>query len=251
LSSSGSRPASAVATAMLCSGAVAAQFVGGKAVRDALYLARLDVTTLPIMVIATSAVSIVLAGISARILARVAPSRFVPMLFMASTALLLVEWLLTSRAPTVAVILVYLQISGLGPMLGSGFWLIASERFDPRTAKLRFGQIQGAGTLGGLFGGLLAERVGAAFGITAMLPVLAALNAGLAWKVRQLQSSPERRHTVEPGPDLAPAAPQSGLRVLAEAPYLRNLAALVLLGTVSATLVDYLFKVEAVRSFGR
>ena len=36
-------------TAMLCSGAVAGQFVGGKAVRDALYLANLDVTTLPAM----------------------------------------------------------------------------------------------------------------------------------------------------------------------------------------------------------
>ena len=47
-------------------------------------------------------------------------------------------------------VLVYLQISGLGPMLGSGFWLIASERFDPRTAKQRFGQIAGVGTLGGL-----------------------------------------------------------------------------------------------------
>ena len=68
--------------------------------------------------------------------------------------------------------LVYLQISGLGPMLGSGFWLIASERFDPRTAKRRFGQIAGAGTLGGLLGGLLAERVAAVLGVAAMLPVL-------------------------------------------------------------------------------
>ena len=46
-------------------------------------------------------------------------------------------------------------------MLGSGFWLMASERFDPRTAKRHFGQIAGAGTLGGLVGGLLSERVAA------------------------------------------------------------------------------------------
>ena len=39
-------------------------------------------------------------------------------------------------------------------MLGSGFWLIASERFDPHTAKKVFGQIAGAGTLGGMLGGL-------------------------------------------------------------------------------------------------
>ena len=44
-------------------------------------------------------------------------------------------------APDVAAVVVYLQISGVGPMLGSGFWLIATERFDPHTAKRRFGQI--------------------------------------------------------------------------------------------------------------
>jgi hypothetical protein len=48
-----------------------------------------------------------------------------------------------------------------------------------------------------------------------------------------------------------PDAPLSGLRVLAEAPYLRNLAALVLLSTTSATLVDYVFKAGAVGNFGR
>jgi len=53
------------------------------------------------------------------------------------------------------------RFPAIGPMLGSGFWLVASERFDPRSAKKRFGQIAGVGTLGGLMGGLLAERVAA------------------------------------------------------------------------------------------
>ena len=39
--------------------------------------------------------------------------------------------------------------------------------------------------------------------------------------------------------------------MLRDAPYLRNLAALVLLGTAGATLVDYVFKVQAVAAFGR
>ena len=45
--------------------------------------------------------------------------------------------------------------------------------------------------------------------------------------------------------------PRSGLRVLAEQRYLRNLAALVLLGTAGAALIDYVFKVQAVASFGQ
>ncbi len=36
---------------MVCAGAVSAQFIAGKATRDALYLAQLDVTSLPAMVI--------------------------------------------------------------------------------------------------------------------------------------------------------------------------------------------------------
>ena len=90
--------------------------------------------------------------------------------------LLLVEWMLMSPAPEAAAVLVYLHIAGLGPVLGSGFWLIASERFDPRTAKRSYSRIAGAGTLGGLTGGLLAERLGVSFGVAAVLPFLSVLN---------------------------------------------------------------------------
>ena len=67
--------------------------------------------------------------------------------------------------PKTIACLVYLQVSGVGPILGSGFWLIASERFNPRSAKQSFGGITAAGTLGGLAGGLLAERVAAVLGM--------------------------------------------------------------------------------------
>src|SRR4029450_10727663 len=119
----------------------------------------------------------------------------------------------TFRAPVIAVVAVYLQISGFGPMLGSGFWLIASERFDPRTAKQRFGQIAGVGTLGGLLGGLLAERIAATVGVEAMLPVLAVLNFLCAWHIRRLAtgSASVKLPTVEVSTDLeaqaAPSAP--------------------------------------------
>ena len=47
-----------------------------------------------------------------------------------------------------------------------------------------------------------------------------------------------------------PDSPQSGLRALSQATYLRNLATLVFLGTVAAALADYVFKVRAVAAFG-
>src|SRR5688500_10833203 len=166
------RAGSTAALAMMCAATVTAQFVAGKAARDALYLANLPVTSLPVMVIATSVCSIFFAIGSAKLLRRVSPAAFVPAAFAACAVLFLVEWLFVDAAPTLIARLVYLQVSGAGPILGSGFWLIASERFDPRTAKRRFGSITAAGTLGGLVGGLLAERVAAVVGPPAMLPVL-------------------------------------------------------------------------------
>jgi AAA family ATP:ADP antiporter len=199
-------------------------------------------------------VSLVLVLISAKALKKIPPSTFVPLLFILSAVLQLIEWQVTLRAPALGARIVYLQISGLGPLLGSGFWLIATERFDPHTAKKRFGQILGMGTLGGLLGGLLAERVAAVFDVTAMLPVLAALNFLGAWLIRQLAGPVEpssSRRAMEMAPEFAPDPASSGLRAMSHAPYLRNLAALVLLGTTSVTFVDYVFKAQAVEVFGR
>ena len=115
-------------TAMICAGAVTAQFVGGKATRDALFLGSLSITALPTIVIATSLCSILFVALNATAARKVVPATLIPAYFAASGLLFLAEWLLTFRAPAVAAVIVYLHISGAGPVLGSGFWLIASER---------------------------------------------------------------------------------------------------------------------------
>jgi ATP:ADP antiporter, AAA family len=239
---------------MVCSGAVSAQFIAGKATRDALYLANLDVTTLPAMVIATAAFSILLVMASSRGLRTVSPATFVPVAFAVSAALLLGSWALTYLAPKLAAQLVYLQISGLGPMLGSSFWLIATERFDPHTARHHFSRIAAVGTLSGLAAALLAERVAALYGVELMLPILAGLNLLGAIQTRRLAvitDANDHAAAIHAAPELVAASPRSGLHVLASTPYLRNLAALVLLGTVAATFADYIFKVRAVETLGR
>jgi hypothetical protein len=264
-----SRPnsGSAVLTAMICAGAVSAQFIAGKATRDALYLSALSITTLPLMVIATAAVSLVLVVLSSKTLRRASPARVVPLAFLINALLLLVEWAFADKAPAWTARAVYLQVSGLGPMLGSGFWLIATDLFDPHTARRNFGQIAGVGTLSGLAGALIAERVAAMYGVHAMLPVLAVFSLVCAWQIYRLSGSmtPQgdaRRDApdlaslqggadrLESPTDLMASSPQIGLRTLSHISYLRNLALLVLLGTIAAALIDYVFKVRAVATFG-
>jgi hypothetical protein len=261
------QPTTAVTTAMVCAAAVGAQFVAGKAARDALFLANLDITALPAMVVATAAFSILLIALSSRAMRHVAPGTLVPAAFAVSAALLLVDWALASRAPRLTALALYLQVSGLGPMLGSGFWLIVTEHFDPHTARRTFGRIGAAGTVSGLVGALLAYRI-PTFGVTVMFPVLAVLNLICAWQTRALARAthawsgykpPEvaADHAMQAGSmldataHLAATSPGSGIRVLTSQPYLRNLAAFVLLSTMGATLIDYVFKAQVVANVGR
>jgi hypothetical protein len=231
-----------------------AQFVAARAARDAIYLARLDVTTLPEMLIATAAVSLALVALSSLTLRRLSPTTFVPLAFVISAVLFVVEYLIAPRAPTLVARLVYLHVSGLGPLLASGFWLIATDRFDPRTARDHFGRIAGVGTLGGLLGALIAERLAVSLDVMAILLVLAALNAVCGWQVRRLAAPLDggtSLRAIDAAPELAVTPARLGLAALAATPYLRHLAALVFLGTMAAALVDYAFKAQAVASFGR
>lgn len=233
----------ATIVAMAGAATIGAQFVAGRAARDALFLAHFDPTALPPMIIGTSLFAVVLVVISAKTFATIAPDAYVPAAFAVNAMILLGVWRLGTTVPRVAAPLLYLLVSGVGPLLSSGFWLMASERFDPRTAKKRFGQIGAAGTVGGLVAGLAAARVSSVTGVEAIIPLLAALNLIGAWQTR----SWGRRSTESPRPDSAPAAlpSRSGLRVLADTHYLRHLAIVMLLATVAAGFVDYVFKVQA------
>jgi ATP:ADP antiporter, AAA family len=238
-------------TAMLCSGAVTAQFVGGKAVRDALFLASLDFTHLPAAVVATAVLSLILVALNARAARRISPATLVPVSFAVSGLLFFVEWLLTFQSPKVAAVITYLHISGAGPLLGSGFWLISSERFDPHTAKRMFGQIAAAGTIGGLLSAALAERMAGWLGIAAMLPVMGLLHFASAWLVRELAIQSGQLSRAADERLREETASLSGWHLVARTPYLRQLGILVLLGTAGAALLDYVFKAEAVNTFGR
>jgi ATP:ADP antiporter, AAA family len=240
---------SPLVAAMLASAAVGGQYVAGKAAGDALFLANFETSSLPLMISVTAVFSIVLVIASSKALRHVSPTSWVPAAFGGTAILILADWALVASAPKLAARSLYLVVFGLGPMLGSGFWLIASERFDPHTAKKVFGQITGAGTLGGLLGGLSAARAATIGDVGAMLPLLAGLHLASAWLTRRLAQSSDKPRRADEGRATASAA-RSGLRVLAEARHLRNLAALVLFGTIAATFVDQAFKTHVKLAFG-
>jgi hypothetical protein len=225
-----------------------AQQVGGKATRDALFLSNYAVTSLPIMVLGAALVSVVFALLSTLILVRRGPGTTVPVGFLISAGLHLGEWGIAAGNPGIAAVLVYLHTAVMGAVLISWFWSLVTESFDPHTARRRMDRIAGGAALGGLLGGLLAERVGASFAVTTMLPVLSLMHVVCAGAVLPLRSRSRRLHA-RASSAREVADPRYGLRVFKQMPYLRHLAWLVALGTISAGLIDYVFKAEAVSEF--
>ena len=246
------RPSSPL-IAMLCAAAVSGQFIAGKATRDALFLTYLDVTLLPIVVMATSAFSIVLVAIGSKMLVRLTPVVFVP---LALPRTLCFFWQSGFYAGCARRSRLGRVSADFGARPHARVGVLADRQrairspYSPPAVRAH----HGLSTLGGLVGALVAERVAALYGIAAMLPLLAVVNMVCAWQVRQLAMSGHR----------LPHARRTGWRTGAH----RRVAGV---GTsragthgvssqsrrhrhawyAAATLADYVFKVQAVGILGR
>jgi hypothetical protein len=228
--------------AIVSAGGMIAFQVAGKATRDALFLSTFPVTALPIILIASAAFSILAVFAVSRAMTVTGPGRVIPIAFGISSILLVSEWAAFTLAPRAVAIVLYLHMAAFGAILVSGFWSMIAELFDPRTAKAKIGRIAAGGTLGGLIGGVIAERTGALSSVSSMLPVLAVFHLLCAVLNRRLRTT--KTVVREPAP-----AMKSGLQVLREVPYVKQLAVLVLLGTVAETLLDYVLKTQASAAF--
>jgi ATP:ADP antiporter, AAA family len=218
--------------------------LGAKSTKDALFLSTFGVAALPLMVMSAAVLSMVLTISLAQVMGRIRPGVLIPRLFLLSGVLSLAEWLLSAHARSAAAILVYLHFTGLGALLVSGFWAMVNERFDPRTARRAIGQITAGGSLGGLLGGILPERVGAVLPLTAMLPILAGLNLLAAALVLEAERGTPLTHPTEDQPMGAEPARSAG-RILRGSPYLIGLALLVAFTSTAEGLLDYVFKSRA------
>jgi ATP:ADP antiporter, AAA family len=233
---------SASLQAILVSGLMMAWQLAAKTTRDSLFLAVYPATALPPAVGAAAVCSILVALLSAKLVHRFGPYRLIPSVFLVGAALHVTEWTLLTTFPQAVAAFIYIHIMALGPVMLSGFWALASERFDPREARRRFGQITAAGTLGSLAGGVMAERVAALSTSADLLILLAVLQVAgslALFRFAPVQSV-EKKHEVPSIPEL-----------LAGAPYLVGLAAFVMLISMSAAGLDFLFRSSALVQFGK
>lgn len=232
---------------MVSAGLLIGSQVASKAARDGLFLSRFPVTDLPKIVAIAAVLSILFGLLFSRLLTRYSPARVVPFAVLLSSLLHVAEYFALDLDRGAVVTIVYLHIVGFGAILLSGFWSVANEAFDPREAKIRFGRIAGAGTGGGILGGILAERTVYLINTESLLLLLAGLQL-LAFPLLMIMRGQSQATTGSPVKDPGFGAARAAF---ARAPFLISLAILVLLGTTSAALLDYLFKSGASQTFAK
>ena len=242
----GASPPLAVTAAMLAAGALIAQQVVGKATRDALFLSAFHVSSLPLMMIASALASSLAVLAFSTAMARRSPARVVPITLAAGTVLLIGEWGLSLVEPRLAAIAVYLHMAAFGATVVSGFWSLVNERFDPYLARRVMGRIGLGASLGGVAGGLLAWSSAGLLPVSSMLALMAAFNVVCLVALGRFGGGAPAPAAPEP-PDAT--GPLSGLRLLREVPYLRDLAIFVALGAATEAILDYILNARAAATF--
>jgi len=220
---------------------VIAAFVAGKAARDAILLANFPVDNLPLFIGASAVMSLPVIVVAGRLFVRYGPHRLVPLLNVYSATLLGGEWLLLQQHPRIAAVIVFLHLGSLGAVLVSGFWSIVNERFDIQSAKRYAGRIGLGATLGGVIGGVIAERTAVHLAPDMILIVLAGIQLLCAAALSALGRGALLRRGSEDE-----VARLSVVRVIGRNALLRNLGIVIVLCAVSAAALDFVFKVELV-----
>jgi AAA family ATP:ADP antiporter len=230
----------ATATAAL----VIAQHVAASAARDAFFLANHPASALPGAVVISSMLSVAFLPVLARMMARFGPAIVSPLAATMSALLLIAEWVLSGQRPELAALAVFVHTTVIGSALVSGFWSLFSERFDPHTARQLMGRVAGGAALGGIGGGLLVERAGAAgIELPNLLPMVAIVQLLAAIGSRSLAG--RRSRTTQ----AAPTKPAESYSDLLASPYLRTIALLVILTAFVSTLTSFVLKAEAARAY--
>src|SRR3954464_6855819 len=137
---------------------VIASFVCAKAARDAILLSHYSIKSLPLFTGIAAVLSFPMILIAGRMMTRFGPAWLVPGANLRSAAFAIAEWMLLGDYPRVIAVCVFIHLSTASAVLVSGFWSIVNERFDVQTAKKHIGRIGMGATLGGIFGGVVAER---------------------------------------------------------------------------------------------
>jgi ATP/ADP translocase len=219
---------------------VVAAFMAAKAARDALLLTQFTVESLPLFMGLSAALSLPAIVLFGKKMSRHGPQRLVPAVNALSAAACLVEWFLITWSPHKISAIVFFHLNIAGAVLVSGFWSIVNERYDVVTAKRHIGRIGMGATIGGILGGLIAERTAAYFAAHTILLVLAIMQGTCAVLLAILGHKVRIKETPQV------ESSWSALAGVVRSHLLRKAGLVVVITAIGAGALDYVFKSDIV-----
>jgi ATP/ADP translocase len=217
-----------------------------KIVRDSLFLSRFPITQLPYVYLLAALIAAVVIAAYSRYASKLAFSRVIVVSLAVVVSNVIIFWLLVTFYNSAWVLYAYYMWSAIvGLILVAQFWTLANEMFTPRDGKRLFGIITAGGTLGGMWGGIMANwAVSFLFATNHLLWFIAALLAG-AYGVAHLALGKHEAPTA--GRDVSTAEIASGdmrgiLGTVLGSRYLQTIGAVIFVSVVVSTLIDYQFK---------
>ena len=223
---------------------VIGSFTVGKAVRDALFIDEFGAMLLPYADIAIAA----LVGLWVSVYLRVARRVNVRVLLMGSLVFFslncLVFWYLThvSDASWLTPVL-YIWVGMFGVVAPAQVWTLANYVVTTREAKRMFGVVGSGATAGWIVGGFITRYTATRFGAESSLIGMAVCLLAAAVLVDRIW---RRRPPAEEGGQYDGEDPGAGLRhslrLIAGSPYLRAIAAVILLSSFATAVIGWQFK---------
>jgi len=192
---------------------------------------------LPLVLLASSLLIGLVMHLYSSAARRLPRRQVVPLTQSGIIVLLCIFWLLLRTGAAWVTIGLYFFGHILGILLISQFWTMANEIYDARQAKRLFGLIGGGACLGGALGNLITAAMIAQLGSNNLILVSAAVLAvcmAIVWRITGLCNVGQHAEFEEE----VGVGGREALRLLAESPHLRVLAAIVGLAVMGAALVD-------------
>jgi len=204
--------------------------------RDALFLAKIPATRLPWMYLAIAAFALIATQVRIPALEGFARRKLLALALAVAGAVTAGFWFLCTSSVWVLYAL-YLWPALFASLAFVTFWLALDEDYTITEAKKVYGFIAAGSTIGAAVGAALAR------GLVVRYPARDLLVAATAlFLVGAVLMALWGRGQNKPATQAVETISWKSLRQIDAAPYLRRLLFLTLLVSISATLVDYLFK---------
>jgi AAA family ATP:ADP antiporter len=153
---------------------VLAEYMMGKAVRDALFISSYGALNLPWVIITQAVFLTLLIGLYIRLSNRLSHYRLsaLTLLFFAVTGLL--AWALNPAADRRIIFVIYIWVGIVGAIAPMQVWTMANLIYHAREAKRLFGVIGSGGILGSICGGYLTRKLAPVLGTENLMLVVVA-----------------------------------------------------------------------------